>query len=202
MKGTRTWLLVCALHGVASMLLWWAGESALATLTWQSDHWQEQPWTLWTSAWVHRNTPHLIVNQVALGVITGLAWVLRPSRLATLAWLLAWPLAQVTLLLWPQIGHAVGMSGLLHAGATVMAVELLLKRVPVEKARRWGLMLAAGLAVKLLVAQAWHQPVAWDNSNEISVVLAADLTGVIWALVLSLGLIAVRRVWPVRNARG
>jgi len=83
-----------------------------------------------------------------------------------------------------------------------MAVELLLKRVPVEKARRWGLMLAAGLAVKLLVAQAWHQPVAWDNSNEISVVLAADLTGVVWALTLSLGLIAVRRVWPVRNARG
>lgn len=196
MKGTRTWLLVCALHGVASMLLWWAGESALATLTWQSDRWQEQPWTLWTSAWVHRNTPHLIVNQVALGVITGLAWVLRPSRLATLAWVLAWPLSQVSLLLWPQIGHAVGLSGLLHAAATLMAVELLLKRVPVEKARRWGLMLAAGLAVKLLVAQAWHYPVSWDNSNEISVVLAADLTGVIWALAIAAGLMVVRRVWP------
>lgn len=63
-------------------------------------------------------------------------------------------------------------------------------------------MLAAGLAVKLLVVQAWHQPVAWDNSNEISVVLAADLTGVIWALVLSLGLIAARRAWSVRSARG
>lgn len=195
MKGTRTWLLLCAVHAVASMLLWWAGESALAALTWQSDHWTEQPWTLWTSAWVHRNTPHLIVNQVALGVITGLAWVLRPGRLATLAWLLAWPLAQVSLLCWPQIGHAVGLSGLLHAAATVMAVELLLKRVPVDKARRWGLMLAAGLAVKLLVAQAWSHPVAWDNSNEISVVLAADLTGVAWGLMLSLGLIIVRRRW-------
>ncbi|MFP5466099.1 MAG: rhomboid family intramembrane serine protease [Gammaproteobacteria bacterium] len=193
MRGTRTWLLLCAVHGVASMLLWWAGESALAALTWQADHWMTQPWTLWTSAWVHRNTPHLIVNQVALGVITGLAWVLRPSRLATLAWLLAWPLAQVSLLWWPQIGHAVGLSGLLHAAATVMAVELLLNRVPVDKAPRWGLMLAVGLAVKLVVAQGWNHPVAWDNSNEISLVLAADLTGVAWGLVLALGLIAIRR---------
>ena len=202
MSLPRSWLLLCALHGVASILLWWAQPAMLDLLTWRADDGARHLWTVWTSAWVHRNTPHLIVNQVALGVITGLAWVLRPSRLATLAWLLAWPLAQVTLLLWPQIGHAVGMSGLLHAAATVMAVELLLKRVPVGKARRWGLMLAAGLAVKLLVAQAWHQPVAWDNSNEISVVLAADLTGVIWALVLSLGLIAVRRAWSVRSARG
>lgn len=186
MKGSRTWLLLCATHGVASMLLWWVREGALDSLIWQVETWAEHPWTLWTSAWAHRNTPHLIVNQVALGMLTGIAWVLRPTRMASLAWLAAWPLLQLSLLWWPQIGHSAGLSGLLHAGAAIMAVELILQRVRVEKARRWGLMLAAALVAKLYMAQAWHHPVAWDNSNEMSVVLAADLTGVLWGTALAL----------------
>ncbi|MFA6615540.1 MAG: hypothetical protein WCS60_05585, partial [Hydrogenophaga sp.] len=88
MRGSRTWLLLCAIHGVASVLLWWARISAQDALTWHADTWVDHPWTLWTSTWVHRNTPHLIVNQVALGVLTALAWVLRPTRAATLAWFL------------------------------------------------------------------------------------------------------------------
>lgn len=195
MRGSRTWLLLCAMHGVASVLLWWARASAQDALTWHADTWTSHPWTLWTSAWVHRNTPHLIVNQVALGVLTGLAWVLRPTRTATLAWVLAWPLSQLSLLLWPQISHATGLSGVLHAGATVMAVELILRRVQVDKARRWGLMLAAGLAVKLAMARAWHRPVVWDNGSEMSVVLAADLTGVFWGLALATGAIGLGRLW-------
>lgn len=198
MKGSRIWLLLCAMHGVASMLLWWAREGALDSLTWHMDTWAQQPWTLWTSAWVHRNTPHLIVNQVALGVLTAMAWILPPSRRACLAWLLAWPLLQWSLLLWPQIGHAAGLSGLLHAGAAIMAVELIIQRVPVDKARRWGLMLAAGLAIKLLVAQAWLHPVVWDNSSEMSVVLAADLTGTLWGLLLAL---ATTLRWPISPQR-
>lgn len=195
MKGSRIWLLLCATHGVASMLLWWAREGALDSLTWQAHSWLQQPWTLWTSAWVHRNTPHLIINQVALGMLTGIAWILLPTRMASLAWLAAWPLLQLSLLWWPQIGHSAGLSGLLHAGAAIMAVELLLRRVQVDKARRWGLMLASGLGVKLLVAQAWLHPVIWDNSKEMSVVLAADLTGAAWGTALALCGAALDALW-------
>ena len=152
MKASRGWLLLCALHGVASMLLWWAREPALAALTWRADAWDRQPWTLWTSAWVHLNTPQLIFNQIALGALTAFAWVIRPNWTCTLAWLLAWPLGQLSLLWWPQIGYAVGLSGLLHAGTAVMAMHLVLGSLPIPKARRWGGLLLAGLAVACVAA--------------------------------------------------
>jgi membrane associated rhomboid family serine protease len=89
MRGSRTWLLLCAVHGVASVLLWWARTSTQDALAWNADTWLQRPWTPWTSAWVHRNTPHLIANQVALGVLTALAWIVRPTRAATVVWVAA-----------------------------------------------------------------------------------------------------------------
>jgi membrane associated rhomboid family serine protease len=195
MKRSSGWLLVCALHGVASMLLWWAGESLVETMIWRADTWYSQPWTLLTSAWVHLNTPQLIVNQIALGLLAAFAWVVRPSWPCTLAWLLAWPLTQVSLLWWPHIGYAVGLSGPLHAGAMILAVQLMLQRIAVPKAGRWGALLALGLLAKLALEQGWWYPVVWDSANAISVVRAAHLSGAVWgaALALLLGWIATRQ---------
>lgn len=187
-QASRTWLALCALHGVASMLMWWAGQQAVDALTWRVDAWLQQPWTLWTSHWVHMNTPHLIGNQVALGALAAFAWTIRPTLACALAWLLAWPLTQLTLLLWPQIGYAVGLSGLLHAGAMVLAVQLMLKRIVVPKARRWGALLALGLLAKLALESGWAYPVVWDAGNDMSVVQAAHLAGAFWGLVLGLAL--------------
>lgn len=183
-----TWLVLCALHGVLSMLVWWAREGTVHALTWQADGWLSQPWTLWTSSWVHLNTPHLIGNQVALGALAALGWVVRPTLACGVAWLLAWPLLQLSLLLWPQIGYAVGLSGVLHAGAAVMSVQLLLKRIAVPKARRWGGLLALGLLVKLWLESAWAYPVVWDGGNDMSVVQAAHLAGVLWGALFGLAL--------------
>lgn len=185
---SRSWLALCALHGVCSMLVWWAREGTVDALTWHADGWLQQPWTLWTSAWVHMNTPHLIGNQVALGALAALAWMVRPTLACALAWLLAWPLLQLSLLLWPQIGYAVGLSGLLHAGATVLAVQLILKRVLVPKAPRWGALLALGLLVKVVVERGWAYPVVWDGGNNMSVVQAAHLGGVVWGALFGLAL--------------
>ena len=187
MKPSRSWLLLCAVHGVVSMLLWWARPAALDALTWQADAWLQRPWTLWTSAWVHLNTPQLILNQVGLGALTAFAWMVRPPRAATVAWLLAWPLAQLSLLLWPQVGYAVGLSALLHAGALVLAVLLVGQRLPVARAQRWGALIGVGLVLELLVEQPWRQPVVWDTGTDLSVVQAAHLSGAFWGLVLGLG---------------
>jgi rhomboid family GlyGly-CTERM serine protease len=198
MNPSRAWLVVCCVHGVSSMLLWWAQAGAVAALTWRADHWDDHPWTLWTSAWVHLNTPHLIGNQLALGALTAFAWLVRPNLRCTMAWLAAWPLAQISLLLWPQIGYAVGLSGVLHAGAMVLAVQLMFKRIPIRKARRWGALLAIGVLVKTAMERAWQNPVVWDRANDMSVVQAAHLSGVVWGLLLGV-LVAW---WPGWSAGG
>ena len=193
--SARDWLLLCALHGVASMLLWWAGQDLVEALTWQAMDWPSRPWTLWTTAWVHMNTPHLIGNQMALGAMTALAWIVHPPRLCTLAWLLAWPLTTLTLLWWPQIGYSVGLSGVLHAGALVLVVHLLFKRMRVPKARRWGGLLALAVLAKLMLEQGWAYPVVWSPGNEMSVVQAAHLAGSAWGLVLGLATVWLDGGW-------
>ncbi|MFN3738385.1 rhomboid family intramembrane serine protease [Hydrogenophaga sp.] len=180
MKRSNAWLVLCAVHGVASMLLWWAREPAVHALIWRADTWTDHPWTLWSSAWVHLNTAHLVGNQLALGALAAFGWMVRPSRGATVAWLLCWPLIQAGLAWWPHIGYAVGLSGLLHAGAMVLAVQLLGQCIPIPKARRWGGLLALGLLVKIGLEGGWSQPVVWDPGNDMSVIQAAHLLGVVW----------------------
>lgn len=186
MNTPRSWLLLCALHGVASMLLWWAQPGLLEALTWHADDELRHPWTLWTSAWVHLNTPQLIGHQLALGALAAFAWVVRPPLASALAWLLAWPLGQLSLLLWPQVGYAVGLSGVLHAGVMVLAVHLLRRRIGVPLARRWGALLGLGLLVKLGLEQGWAYPVVWDSANDRSIVQAAHFAGGFWGLWLGL----------------
>lgn len=184
MRRPRSWLLLCALHGVASMLLWWTQPTTLEWMTWRSDEDLHYPWTLWTSAWVYQSTPQLIGHQLALGVLTAFAWVVRPPWTSTLAWLLAWPLAQASLLLWPQIGYSIGLSGVLHAGWAVLAVQLLQRRIEMPQAQRWGGLLMAGLLLKLGLERAWDHPVVWDSGNDRSLVQAAHLAGAVWGLCL------------------
>ena len=186
MKRSGSWLLLCALHAVASMLLWWTREGTLDAFIWRADGWTAQPWTLWTSAWVHLNTPQLIFNQIALGALTAFAWVIRPNWTCTLAWLLAWPLGQLSLLWWPQIGYAVGLSGVLHAGIAVLAVQLLRQRIAIPKAQRWGGLLALVLLGKLLLERGWAYPVVWDGAHDMSVVQAGHLSAAAWGLLLGL----------------
>jgi hypothetical protein len=180
----RSWLLLCALHGVASILLWWAQPAMLDLLTWRADDGARHLWTVWTSAWVHPSTPTLIGHQMALGVLTAFAWVVRPPWSATLAWLLAWPLAQLSLGLWPQIGYAVGLSAVLHAAWAVLAVQLLQGRIGMPQARRWGALMLLGLLLRLGLERAWDHPVVWDGGNDRSLVQALHLTGAFWGLTL------------------
>lgn len=196
MKGSRAWLLLCALHGVFSMLLWWAQPAAVEPLVWRADTWIDHLWTLWTSAWVHLGTPHLIGNQLALGALTAAGWVLRPPPSAMWAWALSWPLTQACLDLWPQVGYAVGLSGMLHAGVMVLAMHLVLAPVP-RALRLWGTVLALGVLAKLAIEHAWSQPVVWDPGNEMSVVQAAHLTGAAWGFALgTLSALYARRLRP------
>jgi membrane associated rhomboid family serine protease len=169
---------------MASMLVWWGGEPVAQALTWRAGETLSQPWTWWTTAWVHIHTPHLVANQLALGALAALAWVFRPDRAATLAWALAWPLSTVALLAWPQVGYSAGLSGVLHAAVAVAGTTLCMQRRMVGL-RYWGGGLLSGLVFKLVLEQAWHQPVVWDDAANLSVVRAVHLSGAISGVVLA-----------------
>lgn len=176
---SKLWLSLCVLHAVASMLVWWMGERLAAWMIWRADDWDDRPWSLWTSAWVHMNTQHLISNQLAVGALAAMAWVLKPGLRASLAWLLTWPVIPLVLPYWPHIGYYAGLSGLIHAAVAVVGVYLAAGRATVPMARRWGGMLLLGLLAKLLVERAWHWPVVWSDNLGISVVQASHLVGAV-----------------------
>ncbi len=127
------------------------------TLAWQ------QPWRWWTAAGAHWSPQHLRMNLVGCGLLAWLGWRAGLGPRATLAWVLAWPLTQLGLLLQPALAHYGGLSGVLHAGIAVLDIWLL--QGPTRD-KRLGLALAAGLLLKLMSEQAWtgpaHAVAGWD----------------------------------------
>jgi len=189
---SKLWLSLCVCHAVASMLVWWMGERLANQFVWRSVDWLDRPWSLWTSAWVHMNTQHLISNQLAVGALTAMAWVLKPGWRASLAWVLVWPVIPLAMPFWPHVGYFAGLSGLIHAAVAVSGVYLVAAQVTVPKARRWGMMLLLGLALKLWLEQAWLHPVVWNEGLGMSVVQCAHLVGVLSGLLVMVVLLS----WP------
>ena len=188
---SHSWLCLCALHAAASLLVWWSGpHTAANVLAWHAGDWAQHPWTLWTSAWVHLSPVHLIGNLLALGGVAAAGWVLRPDARCTVAWWLAWPLSQASLLLWPAVDYAAGLSGLMHAGTLLLAVQLALGRL--QGGRWWGVLLMWGVLTKVAFERGWSNPLVWEADTGIQVVQAAHLAGAFWGVLLGL----VVAVWP------
>ncbi|QPF75961.1 rhombosortase [Roseateles sp. DAIF2] len=160
-----------------------------AALDWQPGLAGAEPWRSLSAAAVHWSPRHLAVNLVGCAV---LAWIGARARLparAALAWALAWPATQLGLLwLAPGLAHYGGLSGVLHAGVAVLALELLLTRAGHE--RLIGALIAAGLALKLAsedplgpALQAWP---GWDIAIAPAAHLSGTLAGALCALLLVL----------------
>jgi hypothetical protein len=134
-----------------------------------------QPWRLLSAAFLHWDTAHLTTNILGAAALALLGWSARMSRAAALAWCLAWPLTHLLLLGLGGIGatalaslglpanvsdaltkvpsHFGGLSGVLHAGASVVAVWLVLTN---HDAKRWaGAALLACLVAKV-GWESWH----------------------------------------------
>ncbi|MDR7095250.1 rhomboid family intramembrane serine protease [Hydrogenophaga laconesensis] len=181
-----SWWWLCGLHAALSLLVWWAPSVVAEAFTWRAHDGWVRPWTLWTSAWVHLNLAHLVGNVLAMGGVAAAGWVLKPDGRCTLAWLMAWPLTQVSLLWWPQVGYAVGLSGLMHAGVLLLAVQVALVRLPIRGARFWGWLLVAVVMSKVILERGWSQPIVWNAEGNLPVVQAAHVTGAFWGVLLGL----------------
>lgn len=194
-RGTAWWCGVSALLAIGALS---AHGRASEAIDWQPGLAWSEPWRWWSAAWVHFSDLHLQANLAGallvalLGVASGV-----PMR-AAMAWLIAWPLTQLGLLVQPALAHYGGLSGVLHAGVAVVAVQLLIEGPP---RRRWlGGALLVGLALKLLSETPWIGPVQHPQGIDIGTVPLAHVMGAAAGCVACALLLGTQR--PVAAASG
>ncbi|MBI3382920.1 MAG: rhomboid family intramembrane serine protease [Aquabacterium sp.] len=139
--------------------------------------WHQPAWVFWTSAWLHGSSAHLSRNLMALALLAVLGASARMPPRAALAWLLAWPLTQMGML--QQALHTyIGLSGVLHAGFTVVALHHLTHPIQMDRHQRiLGLILLAGLIFKILMENPWQHTLIRPAGSDINVAPWAHLSG-------------------------
>ena len=197
-RGLRTWFTpsvwawctVAALLIGPALLVARAGGPASDLLAWQPELGLSQPWRAWSAAWVHLSPLHLW-GCIAAAVLTALLGVAVPAApRSALAWALAWPLTQFTLLMQPELPRYAGMSGVVHGGVAIMIVQLL--RMPSGWHRALGATLAVGIVTKLLLETPWAGPLLHAPEWDIAVAPMSHVAGTVWGAVL--GVLVLRRV--------
>lgn len=183
LDGRQAWLGCSLLLAAGSLPGWfvppplWDWQPALAF---------GEPWRLLTAAWVHWSLLHLGGNLVATALVAIFGVAARVPPRAALAWLLAWPLTHLGLLLQPALLHYGGLSGVLHAGVAVVLVHLL--RDCSGKPRTIGAMVTVGVLVKLLLEAPWGAPLrqvpGWDIAIAPLVHTTGTAAGALVALLL------------------
>jgi rhomboid family GlyGly-CTERM serine protease len=164
----------------------WASPDAL---NWQPTLAWSQPWRWFTAAWIHLGMWHLGANLVGLALIALLGVRASTNASDALAWLLAWPLTHLALLLQPSLVRYAGLSGVLHAGVVIVGVRLL--RGSRGSRRGVGTAILAGVALKLLLEEPWRGPLRsvahWDFAVAPAAHVAGAAAGGLCALLLARG---------------
>jgi rhomboid family GlyGly-CTERM serine protease len=181
-SGSAAWCAVGALLLLPS-LFFGTDAAAGAALAWRPALWMDEPWRLWSAAWIHLSTLHLIANLAGGVLVVALGAAARVDARSALAWTLAWPLTHLGLLLMPELQRYGGLSGVLHGGVAVVAVALLRRANRAE--RRVGFAIAAVLAFKLLSEAPWRGPLAYPAGWDIPVAPLAHGTGALAGAVLA-----------------
>jgi rhomboid family GlyGly-CTERM serine protease len=185
------WVGVAVFFAVVAVL---GGLLPVADLDWQPALALHQPWRALTAAGVHYSTQHLVGNLagVALAGVFGVAAVV-PSRLCW-AWLAAWPLTHIGLLIKPELLHYGGLSGVVHAGVAAVIVDVLMKANSLKQ-RLVGWAVFAGFCGKLLSEAPWREALRYPPGWDIAVAPIAHTTGALAGAVCAL----VVLMWPQRE---
>jgi rhomboid family GlyGly-CTERM serine protease len=177
------WVGVAVFFGLCALAGWRVPHEAI---DWQPALVLNQPWRAFSAVGVHYSGAHLIGNLagIALAGVYGVA-AMVPTRLAW-AWLVAWPLTHLGLLVKPDLLHYGGLSGVVHAGVAAIVVWVL--ATGRTRAQRWvGALVAIGFVAKLLSESPWgetlRQPQGWDITIAPIVHTTGALAGAVCALV-------------------
>lgn len=163
---------MAALLGAGSVLAWFAPATAL---DWQPRLAAHEPWRAWTAAFVHWSPGHLLANLAGLLVVAAFGVVGHVTLRCALAWLLAWPLTHAALLLQPGLAHYGGLSGALHAGVAVAALQVV--RSQRGRQRAIGALVLAGLALKIVLEAPWASTLVHPRDWNIAVAPLAHAAG-------------------------
>lgn len=171
------WVSLSAALALLAALAWPLPREPLA---WQPARALAEPWRAWSAAFVHWTPWHLAANTFGCAVVGAFGWAARVPARAVLAWLAAWPLTHAALALQPALASYGGLSGLLHAGAAVVVWQLL--RQGAGSARRIGVLVLLGLAVKLVLEAPWGAPLQQVPGWDFPVAPLAHATGTLAGL--------------------
>ena len=197
--ATRAWVALAAALTLASVLAFFLVPAA--AIDWQPSFAPTEPWRAWSAALLHYSPLHLAANLAGAALVAAFGWTARVRMESVAAWLAAWPLTQIGLLVRPDLLHYGGLSGVLHAGAACVAVSLVVHAR--GQRRAIGAAVLAGLALKVASEAPWstllRQPSGWD----IAIAPVAHASGLVMGLlaagvaeVLSRGLARLRTPPP------
>ena len=150
MRAPAAWATLACLLGGCALAGWGL---ARELLDWQPTLASTQPWRAFSAVAVHYSRAHLLANLGALVLLAALGLAARVSWPGVWAWLAAWPQTQIGLSLRPDLAHYGGLSGVLHAGAAVLAIDLLIKGSRTQ--RGLGALMLAGIGLKVLSETPW-----------------------------------------------
>jgi len=172
--GRFAWLGVALLLGAFALAGW---PVARESIDWQPARALAEPWRAFTAVGVHYSGQHLGVNLIGLAATALFGVVARAPAALAWAWLAAWPLTQIGLLLKPELAHYGGLSGVLHAGVAGVVSFLLITGT---RAQRWvAAAVAIGLVAKLLNEAPWGPALRQPDGWNIAIAPFAHTTGAI-----------------------
>lgn len=192
--GRAGWLGVALLLGAFALIGW---PMARASIDWQPGLALSEPWRAFTAVGVHYSGQHLGVNLIGLAVTALFGVVARAPIALAWAWLAAWPLTQLGLLLKPELAHYGGLSGVLHAGVASVVTFLL---VTGTRAQRWvATAVALGLVAKLLNEVPWGPALRHPSGWDIATAPLAHTTGAIAGGACAALALLLTRTMPPRD---
>ena len=197
----RAWLLVATALAIGSLVAWVQPAPAQAALEWRPGLAASEPWRAFSAAWLHWSPQHLIANLAGCAVVGLLGVAARLGPRDAIAWLLAWPLTQIGLLVEPSLERFGGASGVLHAGVAVAAIGMMRMRASHGRERVIGMLIGLGLMVKVAAERPLAGPALrhWDGWN-IAIAPLSHLTGLVAGAAAALLCALAARAWTRRRA--
>jgi rhomboid family GlyGly-CTERM serine protease len=169
-------------------------------IDWQPRLARSEPWRAWTAAFLHLSDQHLMANLAGSAVVAAWGAFARVPARCVVAWLIAWPLVQFGLSLQPELRHFGGLSGVLHAGVTIVTVHLVCSGSRTQ--RRVATAVLVGTIVKLLSESPWSGAISHQPGWDIPVAPGAHVSGVLaGAIVTALTEGIARAAASLREAR-